>query len=288
MWRGGAGILIVLAMAVSIIAPAVAATDVPATHVGDTPAAHGMDYESVTLTTADGVALAAWYLEGSNGAGVVVVHGAGSTRSDVLDQSAVLVDSGYAVLAIDSRGHGDSHGTAMDFGWYGDLDIAAGTAFLGARPWDRPGSDRCRRVLDAGRGGHRRSGHRSVDPCHGRRGATARRAADKDWLSEAYGLRGWIQELLERAQDGVTGFFADASPPISLRSAVHGAQDTRFLLITAGKVVDERHAASFIQSGADERVTVWNVEGADHTGGYDTQPEAWKSNVVEFLDESLR
>ena len=123
----------------SIIAPAVAATHVPATHVGDTPAAHGMDYESVTLTTADGVALAAWYLEGSNGAGVVVVHGAGSTRSDVLDQSAVLVDSGYAVLAIDSRGHGDSHGTAMDFGWYGDLDIAAGTAFLGARPGIDPG-----------------------------------------------------------------------------------------------------------------------------------------------------
>jgi hypothetical protein len=35
-------------------------------------------------------------------------------------------------------------------------------------------------------------------------------------------------------------------------------------------------------------VTVWNVDGADHTGGYDTQPDDWQQRVVEFLDESLR
>jgi hypothetical protein len=60
------------------------------------------------------------------------------------------------------------------------------------------------------------------------------------------------------------------------------------LLITAGNVDDEGHAASYIQAGASGRVTVWNVDGADHTGGYDTQPDDWQQRVVEFLDENLR
>ena len=63
---------------------------------------------------------------------------------------------------------------------------------------------------------------------------------------------------------------------------------TRFLLITAGNVEDEAHAASSIQAGASERVTVWNVDGADHTGGYETQPDQWQQRIVEFLDETLR
>ena len=135
----GVATVMVVAVAVWIISPAVAATNVPATHVGSTPAEFGLPAHSVTLTTTDGVRLAAWYLHGTNGAGVVVVHGAGSTRSSVLEQSAALVEEGYGVLLIDARGHGDSHGTAMDFGWYGDLDIAAGTEFLASLPEIDPG-----------------------------------------------------------------------------------------------------------------------------------------------------
>ena len=52
-------------------------------------------------------------------------------------------------------------------------------------------------------------------------------------------------------------------------------------------VDDEGHAASFIQSDMTEQVTVWNVDGAHHTGGYDAQPAEWQQHVVEFLDESL-
>jgi hypothetical protein len=48
---------------------------------------------------------------------------------------------------------------------------------------------------------------------------------------------------------------------------VADAPGTRLPLITAGNVDDETHAAFHIQAGADERVTVWNVEGADHSAG---------------------
>jgi hypothetical protein len=60
------------------------------------------------------------------------------------------------------------------------------------------------------------------------------------------------------------------------------------LLITAGNVADEAHAAAFIQSANPNRVTVWNVDGADHTAGYETQPDQWTREVITFLDDALR
>jgi dienelactone hydrolase len=284
---GGAVVLFVLAATVSIIAPAVAATNVPSTQITSTPSALGLEYESVTLTTTEGVQLAAWYMPGTNGAGVVVMHGAGSTRSDVLDQAAVLARRGYTVVLIDARGHGDSRGTAMDFGWYGDLDIAAGTAFLTSRPEVDPGRIG---VVGFSMGGEEAIGAAAADSrirAVVAEGATARQAADKAWLSDVYGWRGWSQEQVEKVQDGVTDYLTEASPPIALRSAVAQSPGTRFLLITAGNVDDEGHAAAYIRTGASDRVTVWNVDGADHTGGYDTQPDDWGQRVVEFLDESL-
>jgi pimeloyl-ACP methyl ester carboxylesterase len=285
---GGVATALVVALFVWLIAPAVAATSVPTTDVTGTPAALGLDYESVRLATTDDVELAAWYLPGANGAGVVMTHGAGSTRSAVLEQAAVLAHHGYAVVLIDARGHGDSDGTAMDFGWYGDLDVLAGTEFLASRAEVDP--ERIG-VVGFSMGGEEAIGFAAANPrirAVVAEGATGRQAGDKVWLSDTYGWRGWLQEQLEKVQYGITDFLTDASPPTTLRSAVVDAPDTRFLLITAGRVADEGHAASFIQSGASDRVTVWNADGADHTGGYDTRPEEWEQRVIDFLDASLR
>ena len=284
---GGSATAVLVALVVWLIAPAVASTSVPTTDVTATPAALGLDYESVSLATADGVELAAWYLPGENGAGVVVVHGAGSTRSAVLPQAAALVRHGYAVVLIDARGHGDSGGKAMDFGWYGDLDIAAGTDFLASQPAIDP--ERIG-VVGFSMGGEEAIGAAATDQrirAVVAEGATGRQAADKAWLSDAYGWRGWLQEQLEKAQYGVTDLLTDASPPTTLRSAVADAPGTRFLLITAGKVADEAHAAAYIQSGASERVGVWNADGAGHTGGYRMRPEEWQRRVLGFLDANL-
>lgn len=285
---GAAAVLVVLAVSLSVVAPAVAATNVPSTQVDTTPSDLGLVHESVVLTTSDGVELAAWYVPGTNGAGVVVMHGAGSTRSDVLDEAAVLAGGGYSVLLLDARGHGDSDGTAMDFGWYGDVDIVAGTSFLASREEVDDGRIG---VVGFSMGGEEAIGAAAADErirAVVAEGATARRAADKAWLSDVYGWRGWLQERIETVQYAVTDYLSEASPPASLRSAVTDAPDARFLLITAGNVADEAHAASYIRDGATDRVTVWTVDGADHTGGLDARPDAWQQRVLEFLDDQLR
>jgi pimeloyl-ACP methyl ester carboxylesterase len=284
---GGAVIVIVTALAVSIVAPAVAVTNVPPSPITSTPADHGLDYEDIRVTTDDGVELAAWYVPGTNGAAVVVLHGAGSTRSDTLDQADVLHRNGYTVLLVDARGHGESDGAAMDFGWYGDLDIDAAVDHL--LTLDAVDPDRIG-LLGLSMGGEEAIGaaaaHERISAVIAE-GATARVAADKVWMSDVYGWRGWVQEQIERAQYGLTDLLTDASPPRSLSSAVVDAVDTPFLLIVAGRVADEQHAADHLAAAAPERVTVWTVDGAGHTGGLDAVPGEWERRVVEFFDETL-
>ncbi len=92
-----------------------------------------VSYQDVAFRTADGVRLSAWYIPPRNGAAVVLLPGAGSTCGTVLGRAAVLARHGYGALMTDTRGHGRSGGHAMDFGWWGDRDIAAAVSFL-ARP----------------------------------------------------------------------------------------------------------------------------------------------------------
>jgi dienelactone hydrolase len=282
-----AGVLVALAVAGFVIGPAVAVTNVPPMEVGATPSAVDLVYEDVSLRTDDGVPLAAWYVPSSGTAAVVLLHGAGSTRSDVLDEAIVLADAGFGVLLVDARGHGASGGRAMDFGWYGDADIAAATAYLAGRPdIDTDGIG----IVGLSMGGEEAlgaSGSNELIRAVVAEGATARTAADEDWLSDEFGIRGLVQEQLERAQDWVTGLLTDASAPSSLRDAVEASNGTRYLLITAGQVAEEGRAASYIAAAAPDRVEVWTVPGAGHTGGLETASEEWAARVTDFLRDTL-
>jgi hypothetical protein len=59
------------------------------------------------------------------------------------------------------------------------------------------------------------------------------------------------------------------------------------LLVTASTLPDEALAARYIRSASPRTVRVWDVEGAAHTGGLETRPQAWEQRVVGFLDTAL-
>ena len=125
---------------------------------------------------------------------VILLHGAGSTRDDVLDEAAVLAGLGYGVLLYDARGHGRSDGRAMDLGWNGDADLAGAVAFVRRQPDAAAG-----RVHAVGMsmGGEEAVGALPAIPelcAVVAEGATARTAGDKSWLSDVYGIRGLVQE----------------------------------------------------------------------------------------------
>jgi dienelactone hydrolase len=289
-WRRlGAASLVLAAtgVVVLVVSPPVAATNVPRPGIAATPAGVGLDHEEVTVRTRDGVALAAWYVPSTNRSAVVLLHGAGSTRSNVLDEAAVLARAGFGVLLLDARGHGESGGRAMDFGWYGDLDVEAATAYLATRSDvddDRIGA------VGLSMGGEQALGASGSNPLLRAvvaEGATARQAADEAWLSDEYGVRGLVQERLEQVQDVVTDLLTSAGPPTPIREAVAASGRTRYLLITAGTVTDEGNAAVHVAAGAPDRVEVWTVPGAGHTGGLATAPEEWADRVTGFLTAAL-
>lgn len=281
-WIGAA---VVVLLTLAVVGPAVAVVNVPASTSARTAADPPLGADPVALPTPDGATLAAWWVPGTNGAAVLVRHGAGSTHEGALDQAAVLAEHGYGVLLMDARGHGASTGRAMDFGWWGDADIAAGLDHLASRP--EVGDARIG-LFGLSMGGEEALGA-ATDPRVAAvvaEGATARRVADEDWLSEVHGWRGAVQERIEQLQYGLTDLLTDAPRPTVLRDAVARA-DVPVLLIAAGRVADEGHAAAWIAAGAPDRVAVWTVDGSGHADGLAVAPEEWEQRVVGFFDENL-
>ncbi|WP_112237764.1 alpha/beta hydrolase [Kribbella monticola] len=274
-------------VALSSLGQAVAATNVPRTDLGDlTPADYGLPFSEVGFTTADGVPLAGWYLPSANRAAVVLRHGAGSTRSDVLAHAVVLAGHGYGVLLVDARGHGRSGGRAMDFGWYGDQDITAAVSYLQSR---KDADDERIGAVGLSMGGEEAIGAAAADDrirAVVAEGATSRVAGDKAWLSDHFGWRGRLQEGLERLTYGATDLLTAARPPVELRAAVASSRSP-VLLIAGGKARDEAEAAAYIQAGSPATVRVWIAPRAAHSAALADNPADWTQHVTEFLAGAL-
>jgi pimeloyl-ACP methyl ester carboxylesterase len=268
-------------------AMATAATYVPRVALGsETPSDRGLDYRDVAFEASDGVRLSGWYLPSTNGAAVILLHGAHSTRSNVLDHAAVLAADGYGVLLFDARGHGESGGRAMELGWYGDQDVTGAVSFVASQPDVTAAIG----VIGLSMGGEEAIGAAAAD---GRihaviaEGATNRVAGDLDWLADEYGMRGWIQGRLDWLRFSLTDVLTAASPPITLHDAVEQAAPTPFLLITAGNVKDESVAARELAASSPSTVEVWDVPDTAHTKALATHPVEWESRVTSFLARTL-
>jgi uncharacterized protein len=98
-----------------------------------TPADRGFDYENVTLTTGDGIALSGWYIPSQNGAAIILLHAHAANRLGTLDHAMMLAEAGYGVLLFDTRAHGESGGTVLTFGGDEINDVLAAVDYLQSR-----------------------------------------------------------------------------------------------------------------------------------------------------------
>jgi len=90
-----------------------------------TPREHGMDYEALTLGTADGERLDAWFVPVAQAHGVVLIlHGNAGNISQRMDSIAMFHRLGYGVLIFDYRGYGRSSGKPSEAGLYLDARSA--------------------------------------------------------------------------------------------------------------------------------------------------------------------
>jgi fermentation-respiration switch protein FrsA (DUF1100 family) len=284
-WRRLLAVPVALALVLLVAFPvgiAVMATNAPRPALGDaTPADHGLAYEDVTFPAADGVTLSAWYVPSRNGAALVVLHGASSTRSNVLGPGVALAEHGYGVLMVDARGHGGSDGRAMELGWYGDEDVTGAVSYLSTREDIDPG-----RIGAVGfsMGGEEALGALAAE---GRlravvgEGVTNRTYADRAWLPA--GPNGWVQRGMDRLAFSFTDLLTDASPPLPLRVSA-GLAAPRPVLLVAGS--GEEDAADLIRRASPSTVAVWEAH-TGHTDAFADRREDWEGHVFGFLDDAL-
>jgi fermentation-respiration switch protein FrsA (DUF1100 family) len=89
-----------------------------------TPADAGMDFEDVRITTADGVTLHGWFIEGQSDRVLLFFHGNAGNISHRLASIGQFLGLGLSVMIIDYRGYGQSEGKTTEAGTYRDAEAA--------------------------------------------------------------------------------------------------------------------------------------------------------------------
>lgn len=237
-------------------------------------------FVSVTLSTDDDIQLGAWYAEPTNGAVIILVHGAGGGRESMRSYAAILQKHGFGVLAVSMRGYGDSEGRINRLGWEGTHDIGAAVDFLTARDnVDFIGG------LGLSNGGEILLGAASRYPAIQAivaDGSTFRCPAEYAALPmNRYLYRNFTHHVFSF----MVGLFSGDTPPeMPLLDSIQAAETTSFLFIAAGNDDDERAFNELFYAAASERSSLWVIPEVGHTGGFNRYPDEYEERVIDFFN----
>ncbi len=115
-----------------------------------TPASLGLQFKYVTFPSRiDHVQLKGWYIPGVLPNGnltsqrtIIMVHGKGANRTDksagLLNLSGDLARHGFAILAFDMRGSGESPPAPLSLGYFEQRDVLGAVDFLRSGPIPYP------------------------------------------------------------------------------------------------------------------------------------------------------
>jgi pimeloyl-ACP methyl ester carboxylesterase len=271
-------VLIVLYAGLPLGSALVAVAPQPASG-GDAPAG----FETVTLTTDDGINLAGWYAGPQNGAVILLLHGAGDGRGSLRDYAVMLREAGYGVLALNLRGFGDSEGQINRLGWRAPDDIGAAVQFLGAQDGVSTMGG-----LGLSMGGEALLGAASTYPelqAIVADGATYRPAADYESLpTNSVWCRSFSQHIFNAFVRLLSG---NTLPERTLLDSVSESGDTQFLFIAAETLEDEVAYNTLFHEAAPDRSLLWVIPDIGHTGGFASAPASYRGQVLGFFDAVL-
>jgi fermentation-respiration switch protein FrsA (DUF1100 family) len=102
-----------------------------------TPEDFHLPIEPIAFVSRDGTRLAGWFIPPPGAVpapGIVLSHGWGRSRAELLPHAAFLHRAGYALLAFDYRYRGESAGEHVTMGLHEQDDLLAAVDALAARP----------------------------------------------------------------------------------------------------------------------------------------------------------
>jgi pimeloyl-ACP methyl ester carboxylesterase len=246
----------------------------------------------VTFPTRDGVRLAAWYVPGSNGAAVILLHGTGQSRLGTLEHLRMLAAAGYAVLAIDARGHGLSQGQPNSWGWRAADSLAGATDFLRRQLGVDPA-----RIAALGLSTGAIEALRAAAEGVPLRAVVADGCGPLTLGDEAVLAHGWTVPIDLSATwitMRLTTLFSGDAEPAPLVDIVNRIR-VPVMFIAANPAIDpglghppgERVLSEVYRDRLGARATLWQLSDAGHCEALSVHPEQYKVRVTAFLATAL-
>lgn len=255
------------------------------------PSAVGLRYEDVWFQArGEALNIAAWHLPAAGAThAIIVAHGVGGSRGKEftvhsLDLMKHLVESGFTLLVLDLRGHGESDDAAMTYGIRERRDVLGAVDWLLARGY-APGQIG---VLGASMGGVAGIGAAGEEPAIG---ALVIDSSCADFLA--------MMRLHFRRQARLPLFFLPGTLLVvrllagenlaRLRPAADlCAIERRPVLVIharGDRVVPAAHGRALAMAAKGE---FWMTASTRHLGSYEAATLAYSDRVTQFFITSLQ
>lgn len=264
-------------------------TVLPRVPLGVVPAQFSLPADTVRFRATDGVSLEGWNIPGQpNRPWIILCHGVGSNRSDLLEIAAGLHQAGFNLFLFDFRGHGGSAGRVTSFGWQEQRDLEGALAFLGQQV-DVPAT--AYGVYGISLGGavalmvaarDERLGAVAVDSPYDNLEASLRHHLTLLYPRLPRIPFHWFVLSTYRLRFGVWPGRLSPETCASMLSP-------RPLLLIQGSL-DPRmrpEASERMFARAHQPKELWVIQGAGHLEGYALDPQAYLARLTGFFDASL-
>ena len=245
--------------------------------------------QDMTILSRDGTRLAGWYIpvRGPPAPGIVLSHGHGRSRSELLPHANFLHHAGYAVLVFDYRHRGESEGNEVAMGLSEQDDLLAAIDYLAGQP-DVDGRHigilglsmgAVVALLVAARDQRVKT---VVAECPY---ATAEAIMTRS-LQHFYHLpRFPVAVAAKRLVEMRLGLSIDTADAIDVVRRI-APRPLMFIADEADAVVGPEEALKLFDA-AREPKRYWLVPGAGHARGWQASPEEYERRVLEFFVTSL-
>lgn len=280
---------------------------VPQKPIYATPASLGLQFQYVTFPSrVDHVQLRGWFIPGvlPNGKlttqrAIVFVHGVRKNRADkaagLLDLSGAIAKNGFAVLAFDMRGSGESPPAPLSLGYFEQRDVLGAVDFLQSGPLPYPALGRPRVI-----GGWGVSmGAATLIMAAAQEPAIRAIVSDCAFADIIPILEREVPKgghlppmftpdalLATQALFGVN-FYADRPVDYVAQIAprpilfIHGAND-HYIPPSNMDIL-----AAAARSAPNANVQTWSVPGADHAQSFNTEGKVYVDRIIAFYTAAL-